>query len=63
MTTYKMHTGGSDLVIWWCFVRGVIGSLVICMQRQQAGVSRAVRGKDSILAFDDIRYEKDSVLI
>ena len=44
-------------------MRGVIGSQVICMQRQQVGVSRAVRGKDSILAFDDIRYEKDSVLI
>ena len=44
-------------------MRRVIGSLDICMQRQQVGVSRAVRGKDSILAFDDIRYEKDSVLI
>ena len=44
-------------------MRGVIGSRIICMQRQQAGVSGAVRGKDSILGFDDIRYEKDSVLI
>ena len=63
MTTYKMHTCLRRLRFSYLVVRRVIGSLVICMQRQQVGVSRAVRGKDSILAFDDIRYEKDSVLI